>query len=174
MQGFDGIREHNVGVRTAVLNLLSYEDLYRPIFGVYCSSVLLFLVNAVESSEEELDNVSIWRRVCSSKLLKTQIKEKNTLVKTELQIFFSIKRALLSHHFGRTQLRIHGVSVRIVLGINFVCGHHVRPQNIVQVSLRSWKPWKVMEFKNFIFQAWKFTEFNRRSWKVMENENFVW
>lgn len=84
MQGFDGIREHNVGVRTAVLNLLSYEDLYRPIFWVYCSSVLLFLVNAVESSEEELDNVSIWRRVFSSKLLKTQIKEKNTLVKTEL------------------------------------------------------------------------------------------
>ena len=84
MQGFDGIREHNVGVRTTVLNLLSYEDLYRPIFWVYCSSVLLFLVNAVESSEEELDNVSIWQRVFSSKLLKTQIKEKNTLVKTEL------------------------------------------------------------------------------------------
>ena len=120
MQGFNGIREHNVGVRTAVLNLLSYEGLYRPIFWVYYSSLLHFLVNAAESSEEELDNVSIWRRVFSSKLLKTQIKEKNTLVKTELQIFFSIKRALLSHHFGRTQLRIHGVSLRIVLGINFV------------------------------------------------------
>ena len=63
------------------------------------------------------------------------------------------------------------MSVRIVLGINFVCGHHVRPQNIVQVSHRSWKPWKIMEFKSFIFQAWKFTEFNRRSWKVMENES---
>ena len=31
------------------------------------------------------------------------------------------------------------------------------------------KTWKVMEFKNFIFQAWKIMEFNCRSLKVMEN-----
>jgi len=31
-----------------------------------------------------------------------------------------------------------------------------------QESDRSWKTWKVMEFKNFIFQAW--------SWKAMENK----
>ena len=33
--------------------------------------------------------------------------------------------------------------------------------------------WKVMEFKNFIFQAWKVMEFNCRSLKVMENLSFV-
>ena len=32
---------------------------------------------------------------------------------------------------------------------------------------RSWKTWKVMEFRNFIFQAWKVMEFNCRG--VMEN-----
>ena len=42
-QGFNGIRDHNVGGRAAVLILLSYEDPYiwsRSIFWVYCSSVL--------------------------------------------------------------------------------------------------------------------------------------
>ena len=33
--------------------------------------------------------------------------------------------------------------------------------------VRSWKTWKVIEFKNFIFQAWKVMEFNCQSWKVM-------
>ena len=33
--------------------------------------------------------------------------------------------------------------------------------------------WKVMEFKNFIFQAWKVMEFNCRSLKVIENLSFV-
>ena len=31
-----------------------------------------------------------------------------------------------------------------------------------------------MEFKNFIFQAWKVMEFNYRCKKVMENQSFVW
>ena len=44
----------------------------------------------------------------------------------------------------------------------------------LQDSYRSWKTWKVMEFKNFIFQAWKVMEFNCRSLKVMENESSVW
>ena len=34
---------------------------------------------------------------------------------------------------------------------------------------KSWKTWKVMEFKHFIFQAWKVIEFNCWSWKVMKN-----
>ena len=38
-----------------------------------------------------------------------------------------------------------------------------------QDSYRSWKTWKVMEFKDFIFQAWKVMEFNCRFLKVMEN-----
>ena len=38
-----------------------------------------------------------------------------------------------------------------------------------QGSYRSWKTWKVKEFRNFIFQAWKVMEFNCRSLKVMEN-----
>ena len=37
----------------------------------------------------------------------------------------------------------------------------------------SWKTWKVMEFKHFIFQAWKEVKINSRSLKVMENEKFV-
>ena len=36
-------------------------------------------------------------------------------------------------------------------------------------SYRSWKTWKVMEFKDFIFQAWKVIDFNCRSVEVMEN-----
>ena len=39
----------------------------------------------------------------------------------------------------------------------------------IQGSYRSWKTWKVMKFKNFIFQAWEVMEFNCWSWKVMEN-----
>ena len=38
-----------------------------------------------------------------------------------------------------------------------------------QGSYRSWKTWKVVGFMNFIFQAWKIMEFNRRPLKVMEN-----
>ena len=38
-----------------------------------------------------------------------------------------------------------------------------------QGSYRSWKTWKVMEFRNFNFQTWKVMEFNSRSLKVMEN-----
>ena len=40
---------------------------------------------------------------------------------------------------------------------------------LLQGSHRSWKTWKVMEFKHFIFQAWKVREFNSRSLKLMEN-----
>ena len=43
-----------------------------------------------------------------------------------------------------------------------------------QGPYRSWKTWKVVEFKNFIFKAWKIMEFNCRSSKVMENYSFVW
>ena len=43
----------------------------------------------------------------------------------------------------------------------------------LQGLYRSWKTWKVMEFKNFIFRAWKVVEFNCRSLKVMENQSFV-
>ena len=42
----------------------------------------------------------------------------------------------------------------------------------LQGSYGSWKTWKVMEFENFIFQAWKGMEFCGRSWKVMENYNY--
>ena len=40
----------------------------------------------------------------------------------------------------------------------------------VQGSYRSWKTWKVMEFYNFILQAWKVLKFKCASWKVMENQ----
>ena len=46
---------------------------------------------------------------------------------------------------------------------NIVCYVHY------QGSYRSWKTWKVMEFYNFTFQAWKLMEFRWGSWKVMEN-----
>ena len=39
-----------------------------------------------------------------------------------------------------------------------------------QGSYRSWKTWKVMEFYNFIFQAWKVLKFRYGSWKVIENQ----
>ena len=39
---------------------------------------------------------------------------------------------------------------------------------------RSWKTWKVMKCKNYIFQAWIVMKFNCWSWKVMENESYVW
>ena len=45
---------------------------------------------------------------------------------------------------------------------------------IPQGSYRSWKTWKVMEFNDFIFQAWKVMEFWCGSCKVMENDvNFT-
>ena len=31
-----------------------------------------------------------------------------------------------------------------------------------------------MEFKNFVFKAWKVMEFHCRPLKVMENYSFVW
>ena len=40
---------------------------------------------------------------------------------------------------------------------------------LMQGSYRSWKTWKVMGFKNFVFKAWKVMEFKFRSLKVMEN-----
>ena len=33
---------------------------------------------------------------------------------------------------------------------------------------RAWKSWKVLEFQEIIFQAWKVLEFWCRSWKVLE------
>ena len=39
----------------------------------------------------------------------------------------------------------------------------------LQGSYRSWKTWKVMEFKYFSFQAWKVMEFNCWLWKGVEN-----
>ena len=47
---------------------------------------------------------------------------------------------------------------------------NVARYSIKQGSYRSWKTWKVMEFYNFIFQAWKVLKFRCRSWKVMENQ----
>ena len=38
----------------------------------------------------------------------------------------------------------------------------------LQGSCGSWKTWKVMEFYDFIFQAWKVLKFSCGSWKVME------
>jgi len=38
----------------------------------------------------------------------------------------------------------------------------------VQGFYKSLKTWKVTEFKNVIFQAWKVMEFYCWSWKVME------
>ena len=40
----------------------------------------------------------------------------------------------------------------------------------IQGLYRSWKTWKVMEFYDFIFQAWKVMEFECWSLKVMEND----
>ena len=42
-------------------------------------------------------------------------------------------------------------------------------ETLLQGLYRSWKTWKVMEFKHFIFQAWKVMKFNSRSLKVMAN-----
>ena len=42
---------------------------------------------------------------------------------------------------------------------------------MTQGSYRSWKTWKVMEFRYFSFQAWKVMEFNCWLWKGMENYN---
>ena len=39
----------------------------------------------------------------------------------------------------------------------------------VRVFYRSWRTWKVVEFKDFILQAWKVMEFNSWSSKVIEN-----
>ena len=39
---------------------------------------------------------------------------------------------------------------------------------MLQSSYRSWKAWKVMKFKNWIFKALKVMECNCRSLKVMQ------
>ena len=52
-------------------------------------------------------------------------------------------------------------------------GFHIKSvSNLQQGSYRSWKTWKVMEFYNFIFLAWKVMvmEFLCGSWKVTEND----
>ena len=56
------------------------------------------------------------------------------------------------------------------LGCLSSCFFFLRHFLVCQGSYRSWKTWKVMEFQNFIFQAWKVMEFNCRSWKVMESD----
>ena len=57
--------------------------------------------------------------------------------------------------------------------VNFVCSstfcwvectNHKPP---CQGSYRSWKTWKVMEFYNFIFQAWKVLKFWCGLWKSL-------
>ena len=50
----------------------------------------------------------------------------------------------------------------------------IGPSTCTQGSYRSWKTWKVMEFRSFIFQAWRVMEFNCQSLKVMENLSFAW
>ena len=35
---------------------------------------------------------------------------------------------------------------------------------------KPWKTWKVMEFDDFIFPAWKVMEFRCGSWKIMQND----
>ena len=42
--------------------------------------------------------------------------------------------------------------------------------HLLQGSYGSWKTWKVMEFYNFIFRAWKVLKFRCGSWNVMENQ----
>ena len=56
----------------------------------------------------------------------------------------------------------HDLDVRYLEGQLFVIDLWLS-----QGSYRSWKTWKVMEFKYFSFQAWKVMEFN--FWKGMEN-----
>ena len=41
----------------------------------------------------------------------------------------------------------------------------------LHISYRSWKTWKVAEFYNFVFQAWKFMKQKFGSWKVIISEN---
>ena len=45
------------------------------------------------------------------------------------------------------------------------------PQHFSQGSYRSWKTWKVKEFKCFSFQAWKVVGFNNvghgKSWEII-------
>ena len=48
-------------------------------------------------------------------------------------------------------------------------GNNIHRSHQKQGSYRSWKTWKVMEFKYFSFQAWKVMEFNCWLWKGMEN-----
>ena len=120
-----------------------------------------------------------------SKLLKTQNKEKSlanhsfccdvsnrtlkTLVKTELQMFFcSIRRALLSYHFGRTQLRIHCVSTNspwYYLCVDIMSGHktlsrfrtgHGKPGKSWNLRISFSRPGK----------SWNSIFSHGRSWKI--------
>ena len=45
----------------------------------------------------------------------------------------------------------------------------LKMNEVLHCLYRSWKTWKVIKFKNFIFQALKVMEFNCLSLKVMEN-----
>ena len=57
----------------------------------------------------------------------------------------------------------------LILALAFTLGF-----GFAQGSYRSWKTWKVMEFYDFIFHAWKVMEFRCGSWKGMENDvNFT-
>ena len=50
-----------------------------------------------------------------------------------------------------------------------LCHPVLHSVKMLQGWYRSWKTWKVMEFKNFIFKAWKVMKFNFLSLKTMEN-----
>ena len=56
------------------------------------------------------------------------------------------------NNLGLTNTRTEYLSVKINVKFYVVC-------ILKQGSYRSWKTWKVMEFKNFIFQACKVMEF---------------
>ena len=77
------------------------------------------------------------------------------------------------------QLHLKGLSLagsRIMLVIydslrmtKPLCHPFLHSVKMLQGWYRSWKTWKVMEFKNFIFKAWKVMKFNFLSLKAMEN-----
>ena len=75
----------------------------------------------------------------------------------------------LSHHDSREKLDkvLHKLKWNDFPGLQALLLKVTK--TVMQGSYRSWKTWKVMELKNFFFEAWKVTEFNCRSLKVMEN-----
>ena len=66
--------------------------------------------------------------------------------------------------FQQTWLLIDGLDAFLL--VFFFLRHFL----VSQGSYRSWKTWKVMEFQNFIFHAWKVMEFNCRFLKFMESD----